>query len=88
MDVIFENNKWVVGWIKGKTRIRIVSKKDPRTGESLGFATAYLAQKSFDYGAMDMFQRAPQIAYINEDIVPSYIKGKITMAFSRGKRWR
>jgi len=81
-DVIFDNNKWIVGWIKDKTRIRIESK------EGKGYATAYLAQKSFDYGALEMFQRAPRIAYINEDIVPAYIKGKITLAFSRGKRWR
>lgn len=63
MEIIFENNKWVVGWTKGKTRIRIESK------EGIGYATAYLAQKSFDYGALEMFQRAPRISYINEDIV-------------------
>jgi len=83
MDIFFENNKWVMGWIKGKNRIRIQSKDDPER-----YATAYLAGKSFDYGALDMFQRAPRIEYINGEIVPSYMKGKVTMAFSRGKRWR
>lgn len=82
MYIIFENNKWVMGWTKGKTRIRIESK------DGKGYATAYLAGKSFDYGALDMFQRAPRIEYINGDIVPAYIRGKVTMAYSRGKRWR
>jgi hypothetical protein len=83
MYVIFENNKWVVGWSnKTKTRLRIQSK------EGKGFATAFLAQRIFRYDNMDMGQRAPRIAYINEDIVPAYIKGKITLAFARGERWR
>lgn len=83
MYIIFENNKWVMGWLKDKTRIRIQSKENPEK-----YATAYLAGKSFDYGALDMFQRAPRIEYINGDIVPAYIRGKVTMAYSRGKRWR
>jgi hypothetical protein len=83
MYLFFENNKWRVGWTdKRKTRIRIESK------EGRGFATAYLAGRTFDYGNMDMFQRAPRIEYINGGIVPSYIRAKITSAFSMGQRWR
>jgi len=82
MYLFFENNKWRVGWNSNKTRIRIESK------EGKGFATAYLAGKTIDYDDPDMFRRAPRIEYINGDIVPAYIRGKITMAFSRGMRWR
>lgn len=82
MYVFFENNNWIMGWTRNKTRIRIQSKSGK------GFATAYLAGKSLDYYDQDMFRRAPRIEYINGDIVPSYIKGKVTMAFARGRRWR
>jgi hypothetical protein len=82
MEVFFENSDWIMGWTKGKTRVRMESKKGK------GFATAYLVGKPFDYGDMDMFRRAPRIAYTNEYIVPAYIRDKVTMAFSRGQRWR
>ena len=82
MYIFFENNHWIMGWTRNKTRIRIQSKSGK------GFATAYLAGKQFDYGDQDMFRRAPRIEYINGDIVPSYLKGKVTLAFARGRRWR
>lgn len=82
MYLFFENSQWIMGWVKGKRRIRIESKSGK------GFATAYLAGKTIDYDDPDMFRRAPRIEYINGNIVPSYIKGKVTMAFARGMRWR
>lgn len=81
-EMFFENNKWRLFWVSGKTKIQIQSK------EGKGTAVAYLVGKPFDYGDMDIWQRAPRIAYTNEDIVPAYIRSKITNAFARGQRWR
>jgi hypothetical protein len=83
MIPFFENNKWIVGWTnEGKTRIRIQSKEDK------GFATAYMVGKSLSYDDMDMWRRYPRIEYINGDIVPTYIRAKVSSAFSMGMRWR
>jgi hypothetical protein len=82
MQVFFSNSRWIVSWIKNKTQIRIVSK------DGRGTATAYLVGKTLDYGDQDTFRRSPRIAYTNGSIVPSYVKGHVTMAFSRGARWR
>ena len=83
MYVIFENNKWVIGWIKGKSRLRIVSK------DGKGYATAYLSGKQQDYEILGLrAYHEPRIVYVNEDIVPGYIRAKISAAFARGPRWR
>lgn len=84
MLVIFENNKWVLGWTnQSKTRLRIQSK------DGKGYATAYLAQKQLQYEILGLSAyHEPRVAYINEDIVPAYMKSKCTAALSRGARWR
>lgn len=81
-ELLFENSAWKMFRTHGGKRVKIMSK----TG--LGTATAYLVGKEFNYGAMEMFQRAPRIAYTNETIVPAYMRDKVTQFFSRGRAYR
>ena len=80
MIIFFENSRWIMGWIRNKKRIRMVSKDDHRIVE------AYLVGKQLSYDDMDMWRRYPRIEYTGE--VPTYIRAKVSSAFSMGMRWR